>query len=63
MFHQMLAAIDDSPSTPVTLGSPAAPAHGDDAAVHVLQAKRSWSGGRGIDEIAHTGADRLVEGR
>jgi hypothetical protein len=62
MFHQLLVAIDDSPSTPVTLGSAATPAHRDGATVPVLQAMPSLSGCRGIAEIADPDAARPVEG-
>ena len=60
MPHQLLAAIDDWPSTPVTLGSAATPAHRDRAAGPVLPAVRMLSDGPGITE---TDAARPVEGR
>ena len=62
MFHQLLVAIDDSPSTPVTLSFATALAQRDGASVHVLHANRMLFGGRGITEIADTDAALLVEG-
>jgi len=61
MFERILTAVDDSPSSAVTLSFVAALAHERGASVHVLNVNEILSGQRGHALLTDTEAARLVE--
>ncbi len=61
MFRQLLVAIDDTASAPVTLSFATALARGEGSALHVLHANRVVVGGRGTTELTDVEAIALVD--